>query len=186
MNKILLILLYLFLLVLLPLSTIAQDNKELLDHIRQWSPNIEPTPCGDKKRCYCFDLTAKIDSPRSLRYSKCQFCPIEVWEGHILLAFKSWDSDGNKVDEGCFINWKMDGVWKSWHPNGKKATRRNYTNGKQNGHFTVWHDNGRVEVEGRYTEDKGDGEWKYWNRSGELTKKLIWNNGKLLSKEELK
>ena len=186
MNKMVLILLFLFLRVLLPLSTMAQDNKELLDYIRQWSPNIEPTPCGDNKRCYCFDLNAKVDRPQSLRYTKCQFCPIEVRVGHILLAFKSWDCDGNKVDEGRFINWKMDGVWTSWHPNGVKAGESHFTTGKRNGQFTTWHDNGQIAVQGYNKDDMANGEWSFWDETGRLTKKLIWNNGKLLSKKEFK
>jgi hypothetical protein len=185
MNKMMLILLPLFLLVLFPVNLIAQDDKELLDQIRQII-NIEPTPCRDEKGCYCFEFIAKADSPLPLRYAKSKICPVEVRVGHIILAFKSWDRDRNKVDEGRFINGKMDGVWTSWHPNGVKAGESHYTTGKQNGQFTTWHDNGQIAVHGNYRDDKANGEWSFWDKTGRLTKKLIWDNGKLLSKEEFR
>ena len=185
MNKMVLTLFVLFLSVLLPLNIIAQDNKELLDQIRQII-NIEPTPCQDKKGCYCLEFTAKADSPLPLRYAKSQFCPVEVHVGRIILAFKSWDRDGNKVDEGRFVNGKMDDLWISWHPNGLKAGESHYRTGKQNGQFTTWHDNGQIAVQGYHKDDVAKGEWSYWDKTGRLTKKLVWDNGKLLSKEEFK
>jgi hypothetical protein len=185
MNKMVSILLFLFLPALLPLSTIAQDNKEVLDQIRQII-NIEPTPCLDNKGCYCLEFTAKTDSPLPLRYTKSQYCPVEVREGRIILTVKSWNRNGNKVEEGRFINGKMDGVWTSWHPNGVKAGELHYTTGKQNGQFTTWHDNGQIAVQGYHKDDAADGEWFSWNKTGRLTKKLIWDNGKLLSTKEFK
>ena len=186
MNKIVWVLVFLFLPVLFSLNSMAQDNKELLDHIQQWAPKIEPTLCGDDKRCYCFDLTPKFDNPRGLRYTKCQFCPIEVQTGHILLAFTSWDCDGKKVDEGRFINWKMDGLWTSWHPNGVKQAEGYYKNGKENGSLITWHDNGQIAVQGSHKDGMEEGEWCFWDKTGKLTKTIIFSNGKPVSKEEFK
>ena len=185
MNKLVLVLLSLFLPVLLPVNIMPHDNKELLDQIRRIF-NIEPTPCQDEKGCYCLEFTAKADSPLPLRYAKSKVCPVEVRVGRIILAFKSWDRDGNKVDEGRFINGKMDGVWTSWHPNGAKAGELHYTTGKQNGKFSTWHDNGQIAVQGYYKDDTANGEWSFWDKTGRLTKELIWDNGKLLSTKEFK
>jgi hypothetical protein len=177
------IFLLLFLLVLLPASAAAQDNREVLAQIRKLAQS-EPTLCPDKKGCYCFEHSTKGNAP--LRYAKSQFCPVKIERGRVVLLFKSWDPHGNKVDEGHYTNGEMEGLWTSWHPNGAKAAESNYTAGKQNGKFTTYHDNGKVAVQGRYTDDKTDGEWSYWDSTGKLTRKLIWDKGKLLSKQEFK
>jgi hypothetical protein len=186
MTKMALVSLFLFLpALLLPLSTAAQDNKELIDQLKKII-NVEPSPCQDDKKCYCYEITAIVETPLSLRYAKAQYCPVEVRAGHIIFAFKSWDKDGNKVDEGHFLNGKMDGLWIGWHPNGVKANELYFTNGKEDGQFIKWHDNGQIAFQGHYKESMPHGEWCFWDETGKPTKKIVWDSGKLVSKEEFK
>jgi hypothetical protein len=184
-----LVLLFLFLSALLPASsTGAGDNKEVIDQMKNIF-NVEPTPCQDNNKCYCYEITATAEAPSlflPLRFSKAQYCPVEVRPGHILLAFKSWDKDGNKVDEGCFLNKEKDGLWTGWHPNGVKDGEFYYANGKLKGQFTTWHDNGQISSQGYHKDGIPYGEWSYWDKTGKLTKKVIWNNGKRVSEEEFK
>ena len=174
--------------LLFPLNTAAQDNKEVIDQLKKIL-NVELTPCQDNKRCYCYEIAPTAEAPSlflPLRYAKCQYCPVEVREGHIVFAFKSWDKDGNKVDEGYFLNKEKDGLWTSWHPNGVKEVEGDYKNGKQNGPFTKWYDNGQIAVQGNHKSGMPHGEWCFWDRTGRLTKTNIWDNGKAVSKEEFK
>jgi hypothetical protein len=188
-NKIALVFLFLFLSVLLlPLNTGAEDNKEVIDQLKKIF-NVEPTPCQDNKKCYCYEIAPTAEAPSlvlPLRYAKVQYCPVEVREGYIVFAFKSWDKGGNKVDEGRFLNKEMDGLWTSWHPNGVKEGEGYYKNGKQNGPFTTWHDNGKIAVQVNYKDGIPHGEWFFWDKTGKLTKKITWDNGKPVSKEEFK
>ena len=171
-------------LTMIPMITNAQNDRELLD-LAQKLFQLKAIPCTDNDHCYCLSVTATSQIP--VRYTRAQFCAEKVESGHIVGAlFKSWDQAGNKVDDGHFLNGKMDGQWIGWHPNGVKAAESNYSDGKQIGSFTTWHDNGRVEVKGQHKDDKANGEWLYWDKTGKLIKKLIWDNGNLISKLEIK
>jgi hypothetical protein len=174
----------LLLLITLPMITFAESDKELSDMVQKIFQS-KPIPCADNDRCYCLSYTTTIPLP--LRYAKSQFCASKIEAGHVAEAeFKSWDEAGNKVDEGHFLNGKMNGKWISWHSNGPRAAEGNYKDGKQIGPFTAWHDNGQIEVQGQHKDDKANGEWSYWDKTGKLIKKLTWDNGKLISTQEIK
>jgi hypothetical protein len=167
--------------------TSTNDDKDLLD-VFQKQFQSTPIPCANtNENCICYSL-GSLNPMLPLRYTKYQFCATKIEAGHLVeAAFTSWDEAGNKVDEGHFLNKKMNGQWVSWHPNGIKAGEGNYRDGKEIGPFTTWHDNGQIAVQG-YHNDEGnfDGEMLYWDKTGKLTKKLIWNNGKLISRQEIK
>jgi antitoxin component YwqK of YwqJK toxin-antitoxin module len=176
-------------LMTLPLMACAPNNKKLSD-MAQELYHSKRIPCTDNTRCVCLSHTTSTQAPifLPLRYTKSQLCAIKIEADHIIeIEFISWDESGNKVDEGHLLNGKSNGLWVSWHPNGAKAQEGNYRDGKPVGIFTSWHDNGQIAVQSHHN-DRGnlDGECLYWDKTGKLTKKLIWNNGKLISKQEIK
>jgi hypothetical protein len=137
-------------------------------------------PCQENNRCLCVQYGTEAKVP--LRFSRAQYCPSSA--DRSVVQFTSWDHNNKKVDEGLYVNKKMDGSWVSWHPNGNKAAESGYENGKQVGSFTTWHQNGQIAVTGEHVNDKPHGVWTYRNETGKVEKRIKWDHGKLTSKEE--
>lgn len=183
MNKDLTIAIF-FLIGLGVVPVAAQSSDERAVEMIRRLVKSEPQPCPDKESCYCVRYTAASNIP--VRYAKAKYCLSKrTPDGFVLLKFTAWDECKNKVDEGYFLDEKMQGLWISWHPNGNKAAEGQYENGKQIGTFTTWHESGEVAVTGQHKNGRPDGEWLYRDRNGRLEKRLKWEEGALKSNENL-
>ena len=146
----------------------------------QWLNGImepEQVACLDREDCICI----KYKHSQLSRYSLARYCPMVGLESY---EVRTWDKEGNKVDEGYWLNGKPDGVWTSWHSNGVKAAESFSVNGKEEGKFTTWHDNGAISVVGYHKEGQNHGTWIYKNQNGKVIKKFEWDSGKLVSRKE--
>ncbi len=154
-------------------------DKPLSSRLSELIP-ANATPCQENKTCYCVQYSTETKLP--LRFSRTQSCPSSADSS--IVQFTSWDHNNKKVDEGLYVNKKMHGPWVSWHPNGNKAAESSYENGKQVGSFTTWHENGQIAVTGEHVNDKPHGLWMYRDETGKIKKRIKWDHGKLISKEE--
>jgi hypothetical protein len=120
-----------------------------------------------------------------LRYQSARWCPMGEGEGgrSSRWRFTGYDNAGHKVDEGEYLEEKMDANWISWHPNGVKHAEGYYSNGEPTGFHTSWHDNGEIAVTGNYLDGKADGIWVYRDSTGRIVKKVHWHLGKVIFTE---
>ena len=162
-------------------NSYADQDRELIE-LAEKLFQTTPIPCQENHKCYCMEYKLKT-SKLSLRYTRSQFCKKEISPGSFGFQFTSWDKNGNILDEGFYLNGKLNGKFVSWHPNGIKESEGQYENGKAVGLFTKWHDDGSLSIQGYYKDGNFDGEWLYWDKDGNITKKLLWDNGVLTSKQ---
>lgn len=173
--------LYILIALFFSINVFAGDDKQLLELVNGLF-HEEPVRCNNNDKCYCLEHKSK--SNVTLRYFKSQLCIKQISYEKQVVSFISWDKDGHKVDEGDYsINGKMIGNWVSWHPNGVKASEGKYSNGKPVGVHKSWHKNGKFASKGQYKDGNMDGTWLMWDNEDKMIHKLIWDNGKFLSKQ---
>lgn len=53
-------------------------------------------------------------------------------------------------------------------------------NGSPDGTFMLFYFSNMPKIKGSYKDGKEDGDWYYWSDAGKLTKREVWQKGKLL------
>lgn len=71
----------------------------------------------------------------------------------------AWYNNGQKSDEGAYIDGRKCGHWMTWHRNGQKESEGEYIKGRQSGHWMDWYDNGHNRSEGSYVNGCESGPW---------------------------
>jgi hypothetical protein len=147
-------------------------------------------------------------SGSSLRYKK----PNGIWAGgaRTMDGAATLDPDEGK---GLRYEWeykdgkRADGESKSWFPNGQIRTLKTWKNGQLNGPHIFWKEHGQKQVENffsrsfrhgkqTYWYDNGvvqktefwiqgtkHGKWEKWGNNGKYVGYQVWENGKLVKKE---
>ena len=168
-------------------SNSSADDEDVIKAIMKII-DVKPQQCPEKEECYCLTIETNKETLKVfqyLRYSLARFCLSENdVGGDYVFIFTSFDNENNIVDEGKFVDGKVHGLLTSWHQNGIKAGESIYRMGKQNGQFTTWHDNGKVAVKGQYKNNNPDGIWLYYDKSGNFEKRLLWENGTLVTEDK--
>ncbi len=110
-----------------------------------------------------------------------------------------YDSQGNLILQGYFINGKEEGkwifntggmhtegeyseglrngTWKTFYNNGKAAFEGRFIDDNPHGKYTSWYDNGRMREEGEYQMGLKKGEWKKFDDEGVLMLSISYQNG---------
>jgi len=88
-----------------------------------------------------------------------------------------WYDDGQKKEEGEYLNGKENGKWTYWYDNGQKRKETEYINGKQNGKWTFWYQNGEKYSEGEYVNGEENCKWTIWYKNGQKKKEGEYVNG---------
>jgi len=70
------------------------------------------------------------------------------------------------------VEYDLDGMYWLYHKNNNKLT----------GEFIRWYDNNMLEKQIFYKDDKHNGECKKWNKIGQLIKRQIYSNKRLVKK----
>tara|TARA_Y100000590_G_C15684969_1_gene1001233 strand:- start:1458 stop:1799 length:342 start_codon:yes stop_codon:yes gene_type:complete len=99
-------------------------------------------------------------------------------------------SNGKKISEGYLIDGKKNYVWTYWYENGNKKMEGHWKLiyflfwfpiwQRRHGITTMWHPNGQKKEEGNYINGKMDGLWIMWDQSGNVIRKEIFKNGKVV------
>lgn len=76
-----------------------------------------------------------------------------------------WYFNGQKKEEGKYLNGQPDGIWNFWHPNGKLNKKAGYSNGTLDGEFIQYFSNGKPEATGNYQKNKKQGLWIMYRNS---------------------
>ncbi len=91
--------------------------------------------------------------------------------------------DGSVAEEFTYVDGKKHGPWKQFFTDGSLKLKANYIDGKLEGQITIYHVNGTVNLSGSYKNNFQDGVWMYFNDKAENTKKEIYEEGDLISRE---
>ncbi|MCX6305745.1 MAG: hypothetical protein NT040_12350 [Bacteroidetes bacterium] len=73
-----------------------------------------------------------------------------------------------------------DGLWEQYFLDGKLKLRGAFREGEKQGAFTVFYNSGRLFISGQYSQGHQDGTWTYYDEKGVVSKKEIYEKGKLL------
>lgn len=147
----------------------------------------EEIPCLKSPNCVCIKFTPKGNT-LPLRYSISRFCPRQenlTESKKRLLTVTNFTADWKKVEEGKWLNNMPHGSWISWYANGVKAAEGQFKEGKPVGIHQTWHENSKKSVTYRYIDGKEDGVWIYRDKNGVIYKRMKWDKGVFVSKEEL-
>lgn len=92
--------------------------------------------------------------------------------------------NGEKEEEGEFLNGLKHGEWTYWYENGNVWSKGFFKNGLRDGKTQVYYENGNKHYSGFYTNSKSDKKWTFWNSEGKKTKEVIFDKGKIIEEKE--
>ena len=126
------------------------------------------------------DLTQKIISsypdgtPSKIEFYK--------WHGdnEVLIKHVRYYQNGEKMEEGSFLNDNRNGKWTYWHPNGNIWSIGYYKEGIRDGATEVYFKSGKEQYTGYYTNGDASGKWTFWDGEGIKVKEVYYENGKKL------
>ena len=108
-------------------------------------------------------------------------CNYDWWEGNITTTiakegkdqrhglYTTWYKNGQKDEEGQYLNDLAVGKCTWWYENGQKAIDGQFINGERNGHWTWWHENGQKSADGEFVKGVEIGKWTWWAADGKVT-----------------
>lgn len=81
--------------------------------------------------------------------------------------------EGQKVEEGEYVNNKKSGIWTKYYPNGNKKHELTFANNVANGYAKIYYRSGQLQEEGVWKVNRWVGEYKYYYEDG--TMQYSWN-----------
>lgn len=84
--------------------------------------------------------------------------------------------DGQKVEEGDYLNNKKVGIWIKYYPNGNINHEITMANNIPNGYAKFYYKNGKLQEEGMWQNNKWVGEYKYYHENGAVFYKWNYNS----------
>jgi antitoxin component YwqK of YwqJK toxin-antitoxin module len=80
--------------------------------------------------------------------------------------YEEWYPNGQKLQEGEYVDDVRQGPWKLWHENGKPCKTENYLNGKLEGTWKTFSDRGLLEMVVSYHDGVRNGRWISYGPDG--------------------
>ncbi|WP_336515739.1 TonB family protein [Pollutibacter soli] len=119
-------------------------------------------------------------------------------------VYEVFDSKGNKLISGNYVNNNKNGAWKYWHNNGRINDSVVYENGNivgirkgfyndgtlrdsafynknGNGNQISWHTNGAKRSEGQLVNSAKTGQWKFYFKSGKIAAEQLYATDSVVS-----
>ncbi len=93
--------------------------------------------------------------------------------------------NGEKQEEGGFVDDQRDGKWLYWHENGKLWSEGYFKKGQKHGKTTIWYKSGKMQYTGFYSDDKTDGTWIFYDGEGNPIKEVEYKLGEKISEKNL-
>jgi len=87
-----------------------------------------------------------------------------------------YDEDGNLIEIAYYDNGLKEGPYQAYYATGEINKTGNYTKDVLKGPAIEYHPNGTIESKGKYKNDNKTGVWKYYDESGELIEKKRHKN----------
>ena len=80
--------------------------------------------------------------------------------------YEEWYPNGQKLQDGEYVDDVRQGPWKLWHENGKPCKTENYLNGKLEGTWKTFSDRGLLEMVVSYQDGVRNGRWITYGSDG--------------------
>ncbi len=81
---------------------------------------------------------------------------------------------------GFFRFGQRHGQWFSFYPNGEAWSEMHYDKGLKQGPNIAYYENGKIRFSGFYKNDKQDSVWSYYDSLGNLAKKVVFKNDRIV------
>jgi antitoxin component YwqK of YwqJK toxin-antitoxin module len=85
--------------------------------------------------------------------------------------------NGEKEEEGAYVEEKRNGHWTYWHDNGNVWSEGDFKNGVREGKGIVNYKNGKTNFIGYYKSGKADSLWVFYDAEGNAVKEVLYRNG---------
>lgn len=98
----------------------------------------------------------------------------------ILVKHIRFYENGEKREEGHYMNDLKHGEWTYWYENGNIWSKGFFNNGLRDGATNVYYKSGKPQYEGFYSLGETDGKWIFWDSEGIKVKEVYYEKGKLV------
>jgi antitoxin component YwqK of YwqJK toxin-antitoxin module len=146
------------------------------EHIRH-GPYVELYETGGKREYGRF-RDGKRDGSWTRWHPSGKVDAVTLWDNGKPVSFEAWHVNGQKWEQGSFVDGFKQGMWSRWHVNGQKEVESYFEHGTLDRRYTVWHDNGQKEQQGEYKMGVRDGLWVSWHRNGQKRQEILFHGGK--------
>ena len=99
---------------------------------------------------------------------------------------KTFYESGTLQEDGGYKNGKRDGLVKWFNQEEKPSIEYTYKMGIIDGPAKTFFASGKIQTEGNYKNDNETGEWKEYDENGNVTKTIIYDNGKKIKEVAVK
>ena len=93
--------------------------------------------------------------------------------------------NGQKKQEGQYINGLKQGEWTHWYETGQKWSEGNFKKDLSDGKISVYHENGNLKYQGSYKLGKPHGEWSFYNLDEEKVQIVIYDMDEIIKQENI-
>lgn len=88
-----------------------------------------------------------------------------------------YHQNGQKLEEGMYVNWEKDGIWRKWYKSTKLLEEATYKYGELRGTKTTYYKNRKKKYQADYCFGKRHGIATAWNKNGSVKSQIEWNSG---------
>jgi len=129
---------------------------------------------ADIKKIYYEKFPADTLEKLKVEYEYKIVDSVEVMDGKYI---SYWDN-GEKAQEGNYVDGKRQGNWITWHRNGQKMEQGKYKDDAMSGKWEAFFKSGQNEYDKNYLNGKAHGKWIFWYNNGQKSKEQQWKEGK--------
>ncbi|MEI7724350.1 MAG: toxin-antitoxin system YwqK family antitoxin [Bacteroidota bacterium] len=105
---------------------------------------------------------------------------LETYQAGVINGLsKIFYPEGSLSELYNYKNGIKDGLWEQYYLDGKLKLSGAFKAGEKQGLFRVLYNSGRPMIEGQYSNGHQNGTWVYHDEKGVISKKEIYDNGKL-------
>ena len=98
------------------------------------------------------------------------------WDNKIIDGpCQSWHDNGQKYEEGTYINGKLHGTYQCFYDDGQIAEEHTYLAGILNGSYQTWHDNGQTMLKCNYINGSLNRSYQTWYKNGQIKKRCNYS-----------
>ena len=92
---------------------------------------------------------------------------------------------GQKQEAGSYENGQRTGTWKRWNINGELQWVMSFQEGRRHGPYVAFYNTGKPRERGQFVQGKKAGEWIRYFPGGKGAQRIVYEDGELVSREEL-
>ena len=112
-----------------------------LDYTTYPVPEWDPLACGATLHIDCYP-DSRPGSPLAQKIYE----GYELDDGTLVGPWTRWHFNGQKKQEGMYVNGKKEGLWITWYDDGQMSSKVYFKDGEEQGVCTWWYEDGVVDT----------------------------------------